>query len=97
LVDDDSMSQRRNQGWLEQQGFVVLQAQDEGNALEQARQSTPSVIFVHLVTNVRGNLGLLEALKADDGCRHIRVVVIPDRPNIKVGQATLHTVQHEGW
>jgi len=97
LVDDEATSRRANQARLEKLGYLVLLAQDETEALDQARQSAPTAIFVHLVATKRGNLPLIEALKSDDACRHIPVVVLTDDPDVTAGRARLHTVQREEW
>ncbi len=97
LVDDEATSRQANQSRLEKLGYVVLLAQGETEALDQARQSAPATIFVHLVATALGNLPLIEALRSDDACRHIAVVVLTDNPHIRDGRARLHAVQREDW
>jgi CheY-like chemotaxis protein len=97
LVDEEPTSRSANQSRLEDDGYVVLVAQNETDALSRAQESTPTVIFVHLLATGHGSLSLIEALKADDACRHIPVVVINDHPDVRTMQAKLHAVRHEGW
>ena len=95
LVDDHPTSLVANLRRLEGEGYSVVAARNEGDALSQARRSAPNVIFVHLVTTGLGSLSLIQALRADDGCRHIPVVLITDYSDRRVG-SKLHSVPREG-
>ena len=97
LVDEEPTSRSANQSRLESDGYVVFVAQNEIEALSKARHSLPTVIFVHPVATGHGSLALMQALKSDDACRHIPVVVITDHPDVRTRQAKLHAVHHEGW
>ncbi len=97
LVDDEPASRKANQGRLEDQGYVVTVAENATEALTRVRQSAPNVIFVHLVAAGRGNLSLIQALRSDDGCRHIPVVVVTNHRDLRVEKTTLRTVQRAGW
>lgn len=95
LVDDQPTSLSANRSRLEGEGYSVFAAQNEGDALSQARRSAPNVIFVHLVATGLGSLSLIQALRSDDGCRHIPVVLITDKTDRRVG-TKLHSVPREG-
>lgn len=97
LVDDHPTSRRSNQFRLEKQGYVVLLAENEAEALDQARQSSPTAIFLHLGFTDLRNLPLIEALRADDGCRHIPVVVLSDQPDTRAEKVSLHAVHRDVW
>lgn len=96
LVDDEPFSRSANHARLVDEGYDVVVAQTESEALSRAKQSAPKVIFTHLVASGPGNLRLIQALRSDDGCRHIPVVVITDRHDVRVAQRKLHAVPREG-
>jgi CheY-like chemotaxis protein len=96
LVDDGQDSRKTNQARLEQQGYAVLVAQNGADALSRAKQSSPQVIFTHLAVGGPDNLKLLQALRSDDGCRHIPVVVIRDSGPVRPALMKLRTVPREG-
>jgi CheY-like chemotaxis protein len=97
LVDDEPASRKANQGRLEDQGYLVTVAENETEALSHARHSVPKVIFVHLVASGLGNLSLIQALRSDDGCRHIPVVVVTNHNDFGVKTTKLRTVQRQRW
>jgi CheY-like chemotaxis protein len=98
LVDDEPASRKAHQERLESQGYTVFVAQNHEEALSRAKQSLPKVIFVHLVTSSLGNLPLLQALRAEDSCRHIPVVVLTDHPSAGLSRAKkLRSVSREEW
>ena len=96
LADDEADSRKANQALLEQQGYSVLIAQNGADALSRAKQSAPQVIFTHLVAGGPDNLRLLQALRSDDGCRHIPVVVMRDKGDVPPATSKLRTVPREG-
>jgi CheY-like chemotaxis protein len=97
LVDDEPISRRENQERLEHEGYTVFVAQNQEEALSRAKQSSPKVIFVHLVTSGLGSLPLIQALRSDDNCRHIPIVVIADKTAARPGQKKLRSVSREEW
>ena len=99
LVDDDATSRQGNRRRLEDQGYAVVMAQDEAEGLNRARQSSPSVIFIHLVTSARGSLSFMQALRSEDSSRHIPVVVIKEQANAEVAQKqkNLRSVHRDRW
>lgn len=94
LVDDDPNSQKAARARLEREGYTVSSAQGQTDALFQARQTRPDVIYVHLLS-AGGNLPLIQALRADDACRHIPVGVI--RENGAITTSKLKSVPRGGW
>jgi CheY-like chemotaxis protein len=97
LVDDEPASRRANLGRLEGQGYLVTVAENEKEGLSHARQSTPQVIFVHLVASSLGNVSLIQALRSDDGCRHIPVVVVTNHNDFGMQTTKLRPVQRQRW
>ena len=74
LVDDDPLSQKTERSRLEGVGYSVLAAGGLDEALAQARQIKPDVIFLHIVSGA-GNLPLIQALRSDDACRHVPISI----------------------
>ena len=97
LVDDDLTSQQANQQRLEHDGYSVVLASDETDALARAKQIAPNAIFVHLVLRRAGNVQFMQALRADDSCRHIRVVVLPDQARDDPTKKSLRPVPRDAW
>jgi CheY-like chemotaxis protein len=97
LVDDDPGSQQANLQRLENEGYSVVLVRDESDALARAKQLLPSAIFVHLVMRSGGNVAFMQALRADDSCRHIRVVVLPRQAPAEPAKRPLRAVPRDGW
>ena len=76
LVDDELTSRAAQSARLEGEGYTVFVAQNQADALSRAKQVAPKVIFAHLGRSGLGNLALIQALRSDDTCRHIPVVVV---------------------
>jgi hypothetical protein len=55
------------------------------------------VIFIHMAGGRAGSLPLIEALRSDDACRHIRIVVLPDQSVRARGDRKLHAVSRDLW
>lgn len=96
LVDDDPVSLPTHQQRLEQDGFTVVLARDGDEGLARAKQILPNTIFVHLSRGV-GNIPFIQDLRADDSCRHIRVVVLPNRSRVDPAKKPLRAVPRDGW
>ena len=97
LVDDEPASRTAQQTRLEGEGYTVFVAQNEADALNRARQAPPHVIFAHLAA--AGNMPFIQALRSDDTCRHIPVVVVTEHHQARAvpGRAKLHAVPHDSW
>lgn|SRR5262245_28943961 len=94
LVDDDPASRKRNEASLKDRGYLVTLAPDVGSALDMAKQSSPSVIFLHMDARGSGRAGLISALRANDNTRHVPIVFLGDRNH---GRAGLTPVGRDGW
>jgi CheY-like chemotaxis protein len=96
LVDDDSATAVATQRRLEDDGYSVVVARTGSEGLGRAKQSSPNVIFIHLVANGQDRLSFIQALRSDDSCRHIPVVVMPGLPST-VRARGLHRVNRDRW
>lgn len=97
LVDDETTSRLAHSARLEGEGYTVFVAQNQADALTRAKMVAPKVIFVHLGRSGPGNLALIQALRSDDTCRHIPVVVVRDQPAVAARPAKLRPVPHDSW
>jgi CheY-like chemotaxis protein len=99
LVDDDVVSRVSNRSRLEGEGYAVVMANDETEGLNRAKQSIPNVIYIHLVAGSRGSIPFMQALRSDDSCRHIPVVVIKENLTAEAAQKQkkLRSVHRDRW
>jgi CheY-like chemotaxis protein len=96
LVDDEPLSRKTEQARLEGEGYTVFAASGQTEALAQARLTAPNVIFVHVVSP-GGNLPLIQALRSDDACRHIPIVVVRAGTDVRIASTKLKKVPRDGW
>jgi CheY-like chemotaxis protein len=97
LVDDQLTSRAAQSARLEGEGYTVFVAHNQADALSRAKQVAPKVIFAHLGRSGLGNLALIQALRSDDTCRHIPVVVVRDLPAVAARPKQLRPVPHDSW
>ena len=97
LVDDDPGSQQANKERLEGEGYSVVLAADASEGLARARKILPNAIFVHLASRSAGNVPFMQALRGDDSCRHIRVVILPDPARADSARKPLRPVPRDAW
>ncbi len=97
LVDDDDASSQETKRRLEEEGYTVHLARDGNEGLARARQSVPDVIFTHLVTGDHSNVAFIQALRADDSCRHVPVKVLTGRPESRPRPRQLRPVSRNNW
>ena len=95
LVDDDPEAQHGNQQRLEDDGYRVVLVRDANEGLARAREMAPDVIFVHIGAKA-GNLPFIQALRSDDTCRHVRVVVLRTQPRSGLPVGRLRAVPRDG-
>ena len=94
LVDDDPLSRKEESSRLERVGYSVLAAGGLAEALAQARQTRPDVIYLHLLS-AAGNLPFIQALRADDTCRHIPISIA--RSETSKRHTNLKSVPRANW
>lgn len=97
LVDDDSATSLLTQRRLEDDGYSVVVARTGTEGLGRARQASPAVIFIHLVASSPDRLAFIQALRSDDSCRHIPVVVLTGQPSPTPKMKGLHGVNRDRW
>ena|SRR5581483_6656645 len=97
LVDDDATSSEANMQRLKEDGYTVILARDALEGLNKAKQSLPSVIFTHIESPGHNNVAFIQALRADDSCRHISVIVLSSRPPAPRGPKPLRSVHRDNW
>ena len=97
LVDDDDTSYQATQRRLEDDGYTVLLARDGTEGLARAKRSMPDVIFTHLVAGGQDNGAFIQALRSDDVCRHVLVMVITGRPESGPRHKQLRPVTRGSW
>ena len=95
LVDDDPETQQANTQRLEDDGYSVVLVRNEDDGLARAKQTAPGVIFVHLRSTAAGNVPFIQALRAIDSSRHIRVVVLRSQPRFVLPKTRLRTVPRD--
>ena len=97
LVDDDDASYQATQRRLEDDGYTVVLARDGAAGLARAKGSVPDVIFTHLITGTHSNVAFIQALRSDDACRHVPVMVVTARPESGRRQKQLRPVSRNRW
>jgi len=97
LVDDEPVSRKAQQARLEGEGYTVFVAASQAEALNRAKVGAPRVIYLHLVAGAAGNMALMQALRSDDSCRHIPIVMIKDHADPRVLPTKLRSVGRERW
>lgn len=97
LVDDDDASFQATKRRLEDDGYTVLLARDASDGLARAKQSVPDVIFTHLVAGGHDNVDFIQALRSDDVCRHMLVMVVTSRPESGLTHKQLRPVSRDRW
>ena len=96
LVDDDPKTQQVNSQRLEDDGYSVVLVRNEAEGLARAKQIAPALICVHIGSTASGNLPFIQALRSDDSCRHIRVVVLRSPPRFQLPVTRLRAVPRDG-
>ncbi|HLZ95082.1 MAG TPA: response regulator [Candidatus Dormibacteraeota bacterium] len=97
LVDDDDASCLATQRRLEDDGYRTTLARTGVEGLSRARQSLPDVIFTHLIAGGHDNVAFIQALRSDDACRHLPVVVLSGRLEARAGHKQLRPVGRDRW
>jgi len=97
LVDDEPVSRKAQQARLEGEGYTVFVAASQAEAVNRAKVGAPKVIYLHLVSGAAGNMALMHALRSDDSCRHIPIVMIKDHVDPRTVSTKLRLVGRERW
>jgi CheY-like chemotaxis protein len=97
LVDDEASSSEAHVQRLRDDGYTVILARDALEGLNKAKQSLPAVIFTHIVSAGQSNVSFIQALRSDDSCRHISVIVLSGSPPAPKGVKPLRSVHRDNW
>jgi CheY-like chemotaxis protein len=76
LVEDDRVLRRACEVSLRRRGVTVLTAQDGEEGLRLARSEAPDLVLLDLLMPKLTGLEVLQALRADEGTRHLPVLII---------------------
>ncbi len=76
VVDDDPLNRRLLTNSLEREGHQTRSAVDGESALAALAEESPDVVLLDLVMPGMDGIQLLERIKADEGLRHLPVIVI---------------------
>jgi adenylate cyclase len=76
VVDDDPLNRRLLIRNLERDGHVVTSAENGVLALNELAKSPPDVVLLDILMPELDGFGVLEAMKADLGLRHVPVIMI---------------------
>ena|SRR5438034_11516791 len=97
MVDDDVTTSPVYLRRLTDEGYQVTTANDPALALTLAKESPPSIIFVHLGRGGSGCSAFIVALRAGDDTRHIPVAVLSHYYNPNLERIGLTAVVAENW
>jgi adenylate cyclase len=76
VIDDDPLNRRLLTATLEHQGHQTSSAGDGATALAMLAEDPPDVVLLDLVMPGMDGIQVLEIIKADQGLRHLPVIVI---------------------
>jgi len=76
IVEDDRFLRRACQARLEQEGYVILTAQDGEEAVRMVRAEVPDLILLDLLMPKLTGLEVLRILRAEEGTRTVPVLVL---------------------
>ena len=79
VVDDDPDARARLRSALQRDGWVVTEAGDGRQALEQVERTPPQLILLDLTMPVMDGFAFLHELRLRPGCENIPVVVLTAR------------------
>jgi PAS domain S-box-containing protein len=79
VVDDDPDMRHRLRSTLERNGWIVREAGDGCEALDQVRHGLPRLILLDLTMPVMDGFSFLDSLRTLPGCADIPVVVLSAR------------------
>lgn len=75
VVDDDADSRGYLTAVLEDNGYESMTALDGEEALEKARESTPSIILLDLFMPGKSGMAFLNEIKQDESLKNVPIVV----------------------
>ena len=79
VIDDDDDTRARLRGYLEKDGWSVMEAENGQVGLERVAKGRPEVILLDLTMPVMDGFAFLQRLRAQRGCDQVPVVVLTAR------------------
>lgn len=95
LVDDDATTTPIHVRRLTREGYDVTAVRDSTTALDIARHSAPTIIFVHLGRKGLGCAEFVTVLRSGDDTRHIPVAILANYYDPRLEGLGLSTVARE--
>lgn len=79
LVEDEAVTRMAMRSTLEEDGWLVVEASNGEEGLQQVTDTKPDVVIVDLNMPVLDGFGFLEGVRAVPGCSDIPVIVLTGR------------------
>jgi DNA-binding response OmpR family regulator len=79
VADDEPHVLRLAKFRLEREGYNVLTAEDGETALQMARSELPDLCVLDVMMPKRSGFDVLRELRADAGCRDMKVIMLTAR------------------
>lgn len=76
LAEDDRFLRKACEAGLRRRGLTVIAAEDGEQALALARSEKPDLVLLDLLMPKLTGLDVLQALRADDATRALRVLIL---------------------
>ncbi|MHB8510406.1 MAG: response regulator [Candidatus Dormibacteria bacterium] len=76
FIEDDAAVAEMYRLKLELDGYTVTIAPDGEQGLKQARENPPDILFLDIRLPKMDGFAVLEALRADDGLKHVPVIIL---------------------
>ena len=76
MVDDIHFNREIVEGFLEEYGFVFLEAENGEEAIEKARQHRPQLVLMDMKMPVMNGYEATTLMKSEEGIREIPIIAV---------------------